>query len=56
MNVDPNIPKDTQLVLGKSLATTVSYALSNSFGFGGHNSSVILKKYSIKGIKIYLII
>lgn len=39
--LDPNIPEGTQLVLGKPLKTTVNYALSNSFGFGGHNASVI---------------
>lgn len=24
---------------------TVNYALSNTFGFGGHNASLIVKKY-----------
>lgn len=45
IDVDPTIPKDTQLVLNKPFKTTVNYALSNSFGFGGHNASVIFKKY-----------
>lgn len=43
--VDPNLPEGTKLVLGEPLKTTVNYALSNSFGFGGHNASVIFKKY-----------
>ncbi len=42
--VDPKVPEGTNLVLGKSLQTTVNYALSNSFGFGGHNASVIFGK------------
>ena len=25
----------------------VQYALSNSLGFGGHNASILLKKYTI---------
>lgn len=44
VNLDPNMPENTNIVLGKPLRTTVDYALSNSFGFGGHNASVIFKK------------
>lgn len=43
--VDPDIPQNTRLILDKPFKTVVNYALSNSFGFGGHNASVILKKY-----------
>lgn len=32
-------------VFGKSVQTEVHYALSNSLGFGGHNASLLLKKY-----------
>ncbi len=42
--VDPKVPEDTNLVIGKPVHTTVNYALSNSFGFGGHNASVIFGK------------
>ena len=42
--LDPNIPEGSNIVIGKALETTVNYALSNSFGFGGHNASVILGK------------
>ena len=42
--LDPNIPEGSNIVVGKPLETTVNYALSNSFGFGGHNASVIFGK------------
>ncbi len=42
--VDPKVPEGTNLVIGKPVHTTVNYALSNSFGFGGHNASVIFGK------------
>lgn len=42
--LDPNIPEGSNIVVGKPLETIVNYALSNSFGFGGHNASVIFGK------------
>lgn len=42
--LDPNIPEGSNIVVGKPLETEVNYALSNSFGFGGHNASVIFGK------------
>lgn len=43
--IDPDVPKGTNIVLNKPLETPVRYALSNSFGFGGHNASVIVGKF-----------
>ncbi len=42
--IDPKVPEGSKIVTGKPLKTTVNYALSNSFGFGGHNASVIFGK------------
>lgn len=42
--LDPNIDPKLNLTLNKAQKREVNYALSNTFGFGGHNSSVILKK------------
>lgn len=42
--VDPAIPDNIQLVLGKALKKHVSVALSNTFGFGGHNATVVFKE------------
>lgn len=36
---------DLNLVMGEPLKTNVDYAMSNSLGFGGQNSSVIVGKY-----------
>ncbi len=43
--LDPEIDSKLNLTLNKAQKRNVRYALSNTFGFGGHNSSVIFKKY-----------
>lgn len=43
-HADENIDERFNLTLNKSQKRTVNYALSNTFGFGGHNASVIFKK------------
>jgi 3-oxoacyl-[acyl-carrier-protein] synthase II len=43
--VDPAIDSKLNLTLNKAQKRTVRAALSNTFGFGGHNSSVIFKKF-----------
>ena len=42
-NVDEDL--DLDYVLDKGRNKEVRYALSNSLGFGGHNASIVLKKY-----------
>lgn len=42
---DPEIDPKVNLTLNKAQKRDVNVALSNTFGFGGHNSSVIFKKY-----------
>ena len=42
-NPDPDC--DLNYTFNKPQARKVNYALSNAFGFGGHNTSVIFKKY-----------
>jgi len=44
--VDPNIDPKINLTLHKAQKRVVRAALSNTFGFGGHNASVIVKKYT----------
>jgi 3-oxoacyl-[acyl-carrier-protein] synthase II len=43
---DPEIPAEVNIVFGQAEKRTVNAALSNTFGFGGHNASIIFKKYS----------
>jgi 3-oxoacyl-[acyl-carrier-protein] synthase II len=45
-NIDPNIPKDVNIVFNEAKEKDITYALSNAFGFGGHNATVIFKKFS----------
>ncbi len=43
--VDENISPDLNLTLNKAQKRDVNVAMSNTFGFGGHNACVLLKKY-----------
>lgn len=42
---DPEIDSNLNLTFATPVKRTVNAALSNTFGFGGHNASVIFKKY-----------
>ena len=42
---DPNLDPKLNLTFNKAEKRTVNIALSNTFGFGGHNTSVIVKKF-----------
>jgi 3-oxoacyl-[acyl-carrier-protein] synthase II len=42
---DPEIDPKLNLTLNKAQHREVRAALSNTFGFGGHNASIIFKKY-----------
>ena len=41
---DPNIDPSLNLTLNKAQAREVNVAMSNTFGFGGHNACVLFKK------------
>jgi len=43
---DSNIDAKLNLTLHKSQKRTVNISLSNTFGFGGHNASIIFKKHT----------
>jgi len=42
---DPAFNPELNFTFNKAQDRTVNYALSNTFGFGGHNASVLVKKY-----------
>ncbi len=42
--LDPVIDPKLNLTLNKAQKRDITYALSNTFGFGGHNSTVVFKK------------
>lgn len=43
-NIDPAIPEGINIVINQPLEKNVQTAMSNAFGFGGHNSSILFKK------------
>ena len=43
---DPEINEKLKLTLNKAEERTINYALSNTFGFGGHNASILVKKHT----------
>jgi 3-oxoacyl-[acyl-carrier-protein] synthase II len=43
-DLDPELPADIQIVLKEPLKKEVNVAMSNTFGFGGHNGIVVFKK------------
>jgi 3-oxoacyl-[acyl-carrier-protein] synthase II len=43
---DPEIDYKLNFTFGQAQKRTVRAALSNTFGFGGHNACVIFKKYA----------
>ena len=43
--IEPEFKNKFNFTLGKAQHKTVNYALSNTFGFGGHIATSIFKKY-----------
>lgn len=43
--LDEQVPEGLDIVLGQSQKTEVNVAMSNTFGFGGHNAITVFKKY-----------
>ncbi len=44
-NLDHAVPDGLRITSKISLSQNVDYAMSNTFGFGGHNATVIIKKF-----------
>lgn len=42
---DPEIDNTMNFTFGKAVHRTVNAAISNTFGFGGHNASILFKKF-----------
>ena len=46
-NPDPELDPKLNLTFNKAQKRTINYAISNTFGFGGHNAAVVMKKYTV---------
>lgn len=44
INVDPDIPTSLNIVYGEARQKEINAVMSNTFGFGGHNATVIFSK------------
>uniref|UniRef100_UPI0032180C22 beta-ketoacyl-ACP synthase II n=1 Tax=uncultured Draconibacterium sp. TaxID=1573823 RepID=UPI0032180C22 len=44
-NIDPVIPKTINIITGESVKAEVNVAITNSFGFGGHNATLVFKRF-----------
>lgn len=44
-NIDPQVPDSIKIVTGEAIEQKVDYAMSNTFGFGGHNAISLFKKF-----------
>ncbi|BAP29343.1 beta-ketoacyl-acyl-carrier protein synthase II [Chryseobacterium sp. StRB126] len=45
-SIDESIPKDINIVFGEAKEKEINFAMSNAFGFGGHNATLVFKKFS----------
>lgn len=43
-NPDPEIPEGIQIVINEPIKKKINTAMSNAFGFGGHNATVLFKQ------------
>ncbi len=43
--VDERIPRDINIVFNEAKEKEINFALSNAFGFGGHNATLVFKKF-----------
>ena len=43
---DPDIDPKLNLTFNKAQKREINVAISNTFGFGGHNAAVVIKKYT----------
>jgi 3-oxoacyl-[acyl-carrier-protein] synthase II len=43
-NIDPVIPKGINIITGSKVLAPVNVAMSNTFGFGGHNATAVFRK------------
>ena len=42
--IDPELP-EMNIVTGSAIEANIDIAMSNTFGFGGHNATVVFRKF-----------
>jgi 3-oxoacyl-[acyl-carrier-protein] synthase II len=45
-NLDPELPAGLNIITGSKVNKQVGVAMSNTFGFGGHNATAVFKKFA----------
>jgi 3-oxoacyl-[acyl-carrier-protein] synthase II len=46
-NIDPSLPQGLNIVTDKSIRKEINVAMSNTFGFGGHNATAVFRKVGV---------
>ncbi len=44
-NIDPELPQGLNIVFGEKMEKEIKVAMSNTFGFGGHNATAVFKRH-----------
>ncbi|HYG21013.1 MAG TPA: beta-ketoacyl-ACP synthase II [Ohtaekwangia sp.] len=44
VNIDPSLPPGINIVVGKKMRKEINVAMSNTFGFGGHNATAVFRR------------
>ena len=45
--IDPELPQGLNIITGQAVKKDINVAISNTFGFGGHNATAVFRKWDV---------